>query len=237
MPIRTARPALLLLAAVLGGCGLSNAPLRGRTAPEAAAPHPSEEPVSAAPRPSEGPASAAPRPSEEPASATARRGLRVSLGGGAAAEAELLQEQRERRLWRAGERLAFATDGPRVTATAGPPQMIMATRIDGPDPLGGVEALLEREAPTRRLVDLGTPSRDPAEMRFGVDITCRLRATPLAANAGPPLLLVEERCRASGGIAGFTNRFWVRHGDGAVVRSEQRIGPGVPMLVLEAVGS
>ena len=225
MPIRAAWLAFLVAAAGLGGCSL---PELGLGAWGAA---PSTAPVVVTTT-DDPPAGTAP-----PAADVAwdgRRMLRVSLGTGPPRTAELLQEQRERRLWRSGDSFAFATDGPRVTATAGQPQVIMATRIDGPDPLATPEALLAEEATARRLVDLATPSRDPAQMRFGLEISCRLRAAPAEE---PGLLVVTERCRGPRGIGDFTNRFWLRRGDGAVLRSEQWIGPGLPPLVLDAAGS
>jgi hypothetical protein len=221
MPIRAALPAprpaartlaapwpvLILVAAALGGCGWFGT---GGT--------PGLPAADTAP-------AAAPPPGQ--------RALRITLGG-RPAYATLLQEQRERRLWRTEGGFALATDGPRVVATSGLPQVLMATRLDGPDPLAAPKALLGREAPARRLVALATAARDPAGMRFGLEIVCRLSATPGEA---PELLLVEEACRGPREVGSFTNRFTLRRGDGAVLRSEQWIGPGLPPLVLEAAAA
>ncbi|WP_135467616.1 YjbF family lipoprotein [Crenalkalicoccus roseus] len=157
--------------------------------------------------------------------------LRLTLGG-RASHAALLQELGERRLWRTDSGFVVATDGARVVATSGLAEVLAATRFEGPDPLAHPAALLGRGAAARRLVDLMRADRDPKGMRFGVEIECRLRAFP-TAEAG--LLLVEERCRG-GGRGGFTNRFWVEEEGGAVLRSEQWIGPGLPPLVLEPLG-
>ena len=205
------------MAVPLGGCGLAD------LLPEIPFRASAETAVAAT-------ASTRPQPPPPPGT----RALRVTLGG-RTGYATLLQESRGRRLWRTEDNFALATDGARVVATSGQPQMLMATHFDGPDPLAAPEALLEREAPARRLVDLATAARDPAGMRFGLEITCRLGAAP-AGEAAPGVLEVEERCRGPAPIGAFTNRFAVRRADGAVLRSEQWIGPGLPMLVLEAVG-
>lgn len=156
--------------------------------------------------------------------------------------ATLVQANGDRRLWRSERgRVALATDGPRVVATAGLRQQVMATRLDGPDPLledplallaGGGEGTT-----TRRLVDLSRADGEPSGMRFGLAIECRLRAGregATAATAAP--VLVEERCRGAGGIGGFVNRFWADPATGAVVRSEQWIGDEMPPLALEPLG-
>jgi len=158
------------------------------------------------------------------------RALRLTLGG-RSAYAALLQELGERRLWRTASGFVVATDGPRVVATSGQREVLAATRFDGPDPLLRPAALLGHAATARRLVDLMTADRDPAGMRFGVEIECRLAAQQTEEEA---VLLVEERCRG-GGAGRFTNRFWVEAESGAVLRSEQWIGPGLPLLVLEPV--
>ncbi len=133
-----------------------------------------------------------------------------------------------RRLWRADGGLAMATDGARIVATAGLGQMLVATRLDGADPLEDPAALLGRQATSRRVVDLQGAARDPASMRFGVALECRLEGRQDGA-----FVVVSERC-AGGGI-GFTNRFWAPVEGGAVVRSEQWVGEGVPMLSVEHV--
>jgi hypothetical protein len=60
--------------------------------------------------------------------------VRLALGR-REASATLIQEQGQRRLWRAPGGVVVSTDGARIVATAGLPQMVMATRFDGPDPL------------------------------------------------------------------------------------------------------
>lgn len=205
MPSRTLASGLLLAAAALGGCGLAGS---GRA------------PVL--------------DPGVPPPAGT--RALRLGLGAAPpTAYAVLLQENGQRRLWRTADGFALATDGARVVATAGLPQMLMATRIDGPDPLAAPEALVGQEGEARRLVDLATAARDPAGMRFGLEIACRLRA---AADAEEPALLqVEESCRGPDPVGAFVNRFTLQRADGAVLRSEQWIGPGLPRLTVEAAGS
>lgn len=159
------------------------------------------------------------------------RALRLTLGR-RTARARLLQELGERRLWRTGANFVVATDGPRVVATSGWREVLAATRFDGPDPLANPLLLVERSATARRLVDLMTADRDPAGMRFGLEIECRLHARPV--EEAPGVLLVEERCHGEGIGGGFTNRFWVEAAEGgALLRSEQWIGPGLPPLVLE----
>jgi Group 4 capsule polysaccharide lipoprotein gfcB, YjbF len=170
-------------------------------------------------------------PAEE--AATPGRSLWISLGR-RSDRAGLLQELGERRLWRTDAGFVVATDGPRVVATSGLRQVLAATRFDGPDPLQHPAALLEQgSAPARRLVDLMTADRSPDGMRFGVEIECRLRAF---ATEEESVLLIEERCRGGGQSGGFTNRFWVGAGGSPVLRSEQWIGPGLPLLVLEPMG-
>lgn len=94
-------------------------------------------------------------------------------------------------------------------------------------------ALLDQPAEARRLVDLMRADREPAGMRFGIAVQCRLHAARTAADE--TLLLVEERCRARGAPA-FTNRFWADAESGAVLRSEQWVGQGVPPMVVEFSG-
>jgi hypothetical protein len=135
-----------------------------------------------------------------------------------------------RQVWRGEGNVALATDGPRVVATAGLAQAVMATRFDGPDPLKDVRALTGREAAARRTVDLAGSDREAASMRFGIVLDCVLRARP---DAG--WLLVEERC--AGAVPSFTNRFWADPATGVVWRSEQWAGDGVGMLSLQLRGS
>jgi hypothetical protein len=173
--------------------------------------------------------------------------LRLWLGS-RRAHAMLVQATGERRLWRTPGGFALATDGARVVATAGLTQALTASHQEGLDPLADPKALLARGRSLRRQVDLGTADREPGGMRFGVQLDCRLRArevpedattpqaspaaaTPLASPAATTLL-VEERC-SSPQVAEFTNRFWTDAETGAVLRSEQWIGPSLPVLRLE----
>ena len=158
--------------------------------------------------------------------------LRIRVGG-RTAQAALVSEQGERRLWRAGAGVVVATDGGRVVATSGLREVLVATRLDGPDPLASPADLLDRPAEARRLVDLMRSDRQPQGMRFGVSVRCRLRASPLAGtDAAAAVLLVEERCRA-GAEGAHTNRFWADAATGAVLRAEQWVGPGLPPMLVE----
>lgn len=160
--------------------------------------------------------------------------LRIRVGG-RTAQAALLSEQGERRLWRAGAGIVVATDAGRVVATSGLREVLVATRFDGPDPLASPSDLLDRPAEARRLVDLMRSDRQPQGMRFGVSVRCRLRASPLPG-ADAAVLLVEERCRA-GAEGAHTNRFWTDAATGAVLRAEQWVGPSVPMMTVEFPGA
>lgn len=156
------------------------------------------------------------------------RALRLWVGG-RSTTAVLLQALGERRIWRTASGIVVATEGGRVTATAGLRQMLAATRFEGPDPLAAPAALLDQPAEARRLVDLMGADREPDGMRFGISLACRLRAE---RTADAEVLLVSERCRTRGSL-GFTNRFWVEAEGGGVLRAEQWVGPRVPMLVVE----
>jgi hypothetical protein len=135
-----------------------------------------------------------------------------------------------RRLWRGIEAsIAIATEGARVVGTAGFRQIVMATRFEGADPLDDPRALVGREAFARRSVDLAGEDRDPAGMRFGVQLECALRGREEAE-----WIVVEERC--TGGGAGFTNRFWVDPVAAAVLRSEQWAGDETGLLTVEYRG-
>ncbi len=158
--------------------------------------------------------------------------LRLWLGS-QRAHAMLVQATGERRLWRTPAGFAVATDGPRVVATAGLTQALAASRLEGPDPLADPKALLARGRSLRRQVDLATQQREPGGMRFGLLLDCRLRARLLPEDAAT--LLVEERC-SSPQLEDFTNRFWADAETGAVLRSEQWIGPNLPPLRLEELG-
>jgi hypothetical protein len=136
-----------------------------------------------------------------------------------------------RHIWRGeASNVAVATEGARVIATAGFRQMVMATRFEGPDPLERPLALRGTEAFARRSVDLAANERDPATMRFGVALECRLTSRDEAG-----WLMVEERC-TGGGAGAFTNLFWVQPESGAVLRSQQWVGDEVDMLTLEFHG-
>ncbi len=155
--------------------------------------------------------------------------LRLWLGS-RRSHAMLVQATGERRLWRTPGGFALATDGARVVATAGLAQALVASQQDGADPLADPRALLARGRNLRRQVDLGSRDREPGGMRFGLQLDCRLRARPVPEDAAT--LLVEERC-SSPQLAEFTNRFWADAETGAVLRSEQWIGPDLPALRLE----
>jgi hypothetical protein len=188
------------LAALLGACGDTPAGQALRRAPPAAAPAP----------PVQGPHLLLLAP---------RRAVLLPVGGGG-----------PRTIWR-GEagNVAIATDGPRIVVTAGLRQMLMATRFEGPDPLEQPLALRGTEAFARRSVDLAADERDPATMRFGVALDCRLSGRDEGG-----WLVVEERC--TGGGTPFTNRFWVQPESGAVLRSEQWAGDEAGMLTVEMRG-
>jgi len=156
-------------------------------------------------------------------------GLRLAIDGRSRGIAALVQELGERRLWRTPSGLVVATDGARVVATSGLSQVLVATRVDGPDPLVDPQALLDRPAVARRLVDLMRPNRDPASMRFGIAVECRLTARDAPEEQA---LLVEERCRAAGSPS-FVNRFWVDPSSNAIYRSEQWVGVGASLLSVE----
>ncbi len=201
---------LLLLLLLLGGCGNTLWPRLAERF----------EPITTQPE----------DPPEVLADATAgeQPGLRLWVGK-RRTRAALIQEVGERRIWRTAAGLVVATEGGRITATAGLRQMLAATRFEGPDPLANPAALLDEPAEARRLVDLMGADRAPEGMRFGVALRCRLRAAPTTDAA---VLLVQETCRAAGN-PGFTNRFWVEAEGGAVLRAEQWVGPRVPLLTLE----
>lgn len=134
-----------------------------------------------------------------------------------------------RQLWRGPGHIAVQTDGARVVATAGFAQSVMATRLDGPDPLEDPRALAGREASARRTVDLAGADRDPAAMRFGLTLECVLRGR---AEGG--WIVVEERCGGEG--VSFANRFWADPASGMIWRSEQWAGDAIPPLSLQLRG-
>jgi hypothetical protein len=130
----------------------------------------------------------------------------------------------QRRLWRGDGGIAVATEGARVVATAGFAQMVMGTRVEGPDPLDDPRALAGREATARRTVDVAGNDRDPSSMRFGIVLDCRLQGT-----AQGEWILVEERCPLASGAV--VNRFWADAESGTVWRSEQWAGEGVTLSI------
>jgi hypothetical protein len=167
----------------------------------------------------------------------ALRGLRTAPSAEAAPEGpslQLLAPRRavlmpvsgtgQRRLWRGDGGIAVATEGARVVGTAGFAQMVMGTRVEGPDPLDDPRALAGREATTRRTVDLAGSDRDPSTMRFGLVLECRMQGT-----AQGEWILVEERCASSAGTV--LNRFWADAESGTVWRSEQWAGEGVTLSI------
>ncbi|MCI0754634.1 YjbF family lipoprotein [Teichococcus vastitatis] len=142
--------------------------------------------------------------------------LRLTWAQGSAT-ALLVSQNGERRLWRSGGGVVVATDGARVTATAGLREWIAGTRLDGSDPLDEPLALLVQSASLRRQVDFMRNDRSPDRMRFGVALSCRLGATQQG-----PVVLVRETCR--GGGNSFTNRYWADPATGGIFRSEQWVG-------------
>ena len=154
--------------------------------------------------------------------------VRLALGR-REATASLIQEQGQRRLWRAPGGVVVATDGARVVATSGLPQMVTATRFDGPDPLEDPKALIGRSVEARRLVDIMGAARDPASMRFGLSFDCRLRGF---RTEEAHTILVEERCRVPG-FSAISNRFWADERTNRVGFAQQWVGPGISPLSLD----
>lgn len=137
----------------------------------------------------------------------------------------LLQDGGGQRLWRAEGGAALSTRGARILATAGLGAGLAATRLEAADPLDDPRALLGREMPSLRSIDLqGT---EPGAARFGVTLSCRMTA---AAEGG--WIVVTERC--TGEAVDFTNRFWAEAATGMIRRSAQWVGDAV--LTVEASG-
>ncbi|MFN6954306.1 MAG: YjbF family lipoprotein [Acetobacteraceae bacterium] len=194
--------AWLLPLLLLAGC--AGAPPRSAPAPAVQA-----EPLAA---PRSGPV--------EPALLAETGGRRILL--------RLQQANGEQRLWRSPDGHVLATNGARVVASAAGPVWVAATRFDTPDPLDDPAALLGRRAEARRLVDLSSPSRDPAAMRFGLVVECRLTAEPVIER-GENAILVTETCDGTG--QRFPNRFWAGARDGRIIRSEQWAGGPQPLAL------
>src|SRR3712207_6113729 len=94
-----------------------------------------------------------PIPAEATESTAQGPALRVRVGE-RTANAALLPEQGDRRLWRAVAGIVGATDGGRVAAPRGRREVWLAPRLDGRAPLGSPADLLDHPAEARRLVDL-----------------------------------------------------------------------------------
>ena len=156
----------------------------------------------------------------EPALLVETGGRRVLL--------RLIQANGEQRLWRSQDGFVLATNGARVVASAGGAVWVAATRFDTPDPLDDRAALMGRAGVARRLVDLASASGDPAGMRFGLVVRCRLSAVPAIEPSGNAIL-VTETCAGSG--QRFPNRFWADARDGSVIRSEQWAGGDQPLAL------
>jgi hypothetical protein len=163
----------------------------------------------------------------EPAEGAAALSLTLGSRRGIAT---LVQEEGERRLWRTAGGVVVATEGPRIVATAGLREVVAATRFDGVDPLSRIGELAGTTISGARVVDVMRSGSDPARMRFGLRLDCRVSAGPAEVE---DTLLVQETCR---GAARFTNRFWADARSFAVFRSEQWVGEGLPPLVIEVLG-
>lgn len=199
--------ALLLLLLALPGCAMPG--FMGKALGLGGEPLPLAEPDMSLPAPDDG----------TPA-------LRLRWAKGQAV-ALLIEQHGETRMWRSAGGLVVATDGARVTATAGLREWVAGSRIDGPDPLDEPRSLLGRTATLRRQMDLMRADRAPQGMRFGLFLTCRVSAAPQGQ-----ALLVSEQCR--GGGTAFTNRYWADPATGGIWRSEQWVGEA-GLLRLEVV--
>ncbi len=140
--------------------------------------------------------------------------------------ARQVQEQGRQRIWRGRDGLVIATDGARVTGTAGLPNVLVATRFDDGDPIQSPVAIRGNPRDSRRVVDLATPDRDPRNMRFGLVVQCRVFGRMEPDEAG---MTVVERC-TSPNFRPFRNWFYVDIGTGTVTDSEQWVGPDTPPL-------
>ncbi len=144
-----------------------------------------------------------------------------------AGRARLVRQEQERRIWRLDTGFVFVTEGARVIATAGLETTLLATHFLGEDPLRGTQALGPAPLLLARGFDTASANGKPEDMRFGQLVQCRLEPPEDALDG------LLERAEICEGAAYFTNRFWFRASDGALVRSEQWIGRRVPPLRLE----
>lgn len=200
------KAASLLLALMLGGCGVlggagltAPAPQGQLVPPEALAPL------------------AAPPPG---------RALWAEIGEDAG-PARPVREEGPRRFWRMDQGFVFVTEGARVVATAGLPTMLLASAPIGDDPLRRAAPLGPAPIRLAHGFDLSGAEGRPEQMRFGQVVQCRIEAEEAAIGG------VIERVEICEGAAFFTNRFWFRAADRVLIRSEQWIGRDVPALRLE----
>jgi hypothetical protein len=200
------KAASLLLALMLGGCGVlggagltAPAPQGQLVPPEALAPL------------------AAPPPG---------RALWAEIGEDAG-PARPVREEGPRRFWRMDQGFVFVTEGARVVATAGLPTMLLASAPIGEDPLRRAAPLGPAPIRLAHGFDLSGAEGRPEQMRFGQVVQCRIEAEEPAIGG------LIERVEICEGAAFFTNRFWFRAADRVLIRSEQWIGRDVPPLRLE----
>jgi hypothetical protein len=140
--------------------------------------------------------------------------------------ARAVQEQGRQRIWRSRDGLVIATDGARVTGTAGLPSLLLAQRFDGGDPMANPRVLRGNPQDSRRVVDLSGPDRSPRSMRFGIVVQCRVTARMEPDEAG---MTVTERC-TSAAFRPFINWFYVDMGTDTITDSLQWVGPDTPPL-------
>ena len=154
------------------------------------------------------------------------RDLWAELGQDAG-RARPVREEGPRRFWRMDQGFVFVTEGARVVATAGLPTMLLASAPIGEDPLRRTAPLGPAPVRVAHSVDLSGAEGRPEQMRFGQVLQCRIEAEEPAIGG------LIERVEICEGAAGFTNRFWFRAADRVLIRSEQWIGRGLPLLRLE----
>jgi hypothetical protein len=201
------KAALLILALMLGGCGtLGGAGLMGSAPPAGQMVPPEQLAPLAMPPPG--------------------RSLWAELGQDAG-PARLVREEGPRRFWRMDQGFVFVTEGARVVATAGLPTMLLASAPIGEDPLRQAAPLGRATLRVAHSFDLSGAAGRPEQMRFGQVVQCRIEAEEPAIGG------LIERVEICEGAAFFTNRFWFRATDRALIRSEQWIGRDVPPLRLE----